>query len=126
MATTGTPTWSDLIGEVRTLLQDKLVTSGGMLRYSDDELFEGINGFMWEVRVKRPDLFLGIGLRKPLPRYSAAQDMQVAFPLDMSVYDAFVYYLAGRQEIREDTWANDGRAVTLMNKGISQLLTVQS
>jgi hypothetical protein len=119
-------TWGDLILEARTILQDKLPTSGSALRYTDDEMFESINGFMTEVRTKRPDLFIWLGLRKPTPRYAAALDMNTPFPLDMSVYDAFVYYLCGRQELREDTWANDGRAVTLMNKGVSQLLSIQS
>jgi len=108
------------------MLQDKLPTSGSALRYSDDEMFESINGFFTEVRAKRPDLLLPLGLRRPLPRYAAAVDMKTAFPLDLSVYDAFVYYLVGRQELREDTWANDGRATTLMNKAISQLLSIQS
>jgi hypothetical protein len=119
-------TWGDVILEARTLVQDKLPTSGSALRYTDDEMFEGINGFLSEVRVKRPDLFLPLGLRRPLPRYSAAGDMTTPFPLDLSVYDAFVYYLVGRQELREDTWSNDGRAVTLMNKAVSQLLSIQS
>lgn len=123
-------TFGTLIQEARTLMQDKLPTSGGMLRYTDDELFESINGAMAETRTKRPDLFLRIwgrnSLRMPLPYYSAANNMNTPFPVDVSVYNAFVYYIAGRQELREDVFADDGRAVTLMNKFVSQLLTVQS
>ena len=119
-------TWGDLILETRTLVQDKLPTSGSALRYTDDEMFETINRFVTEVRTKRPDLFLPLGLRRPLPRYSAAVDMTMPFPFDLSCYSAFVYYLTGMAELREDTWANDGRAVTLSNKAISQLLSVQS
>ena len=126
MPITNPRTWGDLILEARTLLQDKLPTSGSALRYSDDEMFESINGFMTEVRTKRPDLLLPFGIRQPLPRYAAAVDMTTPFPLDLSVYDAFIYYLVGRAEIREDTWANDGRAVTLLNKAVSQLLSIQS
>jgi hypothetical protein len=126
MPIANTRTWGDVILEARTLLQDKLPTSGSALRYTDDEMFESINGFLTEVRTKRPDLLLPFGLRNPLPRYAAATDMNTAFPLDLSVYDAFVYYLVGRQELREDTWATDGRAVTLMNKAVSQLLSIQS
>jgi hypothetical protein len=48
------------------------------------------------------------------------------FPLDLSVWSAFVYYLVGRAELREDTWSDDGRATAMMNKAVSQLLSVQS
>lgn len=123
-------TFGSIVGEARTLLNDKIGTAGGSLRYSDDELFEAINGAMAEVRNKRPDLFLRTfgrtSLRAPLPYYTAANDMGTAFPLDYSTYNAFVYYVVGRSELREDTFSDDNRAVTLMNKFTSQLLQVQS
>lgn len=119
-------TLGELIGEARTLLQDKLPTSGGVLRYSDQELFECINSFMTEVRTKRPDLFLPSGLRTPIKFYNYVSDMGTVFPLDTSVWSAFVYYLVGRSELREDTWSDDGRATAMMNKALSQLLTIQS
>lgn len=119
-------TFGTLINEARTLLQDKLPTSGSALRYSDDEFFECINAFMAEVRAKRPDLFLRLGLRVPLGFYTAAQNMNTPFPLDTSVWSAFVYYLVGRTEMREDTWSDDGRATAMMNKAVAQLLQVQS
>jgi hypothetical protein len=107
-------------------LQDKLPTSGGALRYSDDEMFESINSMLAEVRTKRPDLFMPFGLRSGVPFYSAATDMDQPFPLDTSCYSAFVYYLVGRAELREDTFSDDSRAVSMMNKALSQLLSVQS
>ena len=120
-------TLGTLIGEARTLLQDKLGTNGGALRYTDDEMFESINALLTEVRTKRPDLFLpNSGLRRPVPYYSSATDMNLEFPLDTSVYSAFVYYLVGRAELREDTFSDDSRAVSMMNKALSQLLTIQS
>lgn len=119
-------TFGTIIGDARTLLQDKLPTSGGALRYSDDEMFEAINRFMLEVRTKRPDLFLSYGMRKALPVYSAAKDMNTTFPLDPSCYSAFVYYAVGSAELREDVWSDDSRAVSMMNKALAQLLTVQS
>lgn len=123
-------TFGTLVGEARTLLQDKLPTSGNALRYSDEELFESINGAMVEVRMKRPDLFLRAfgrtSLRMPMPFYSAALDMNTPFPLDLQAYQAMVYYCVGRQELREDTFSEDSRAVTLMNKFVSQLLSLQS
>jgi hypothetical protein len=119
-------TLGSLIGEARTMLQDKLPATGSALRYTDDEMFEAINGMMAEVRTKRPDLFLPVGLRKPMPFYSSATDMDTPFPLDTSCYSAFVYYLVGRAEMREDTWSDDGRATAMMNKAVAQLLTIQS
>jgi hypothetical protein len=118
-------TFGYLIGEARTLLQDKLTTSGGLLRYSDDEMFEGVNAFMTEVRTKRPDLWLAFGLRQQLPFYTTV-DMTVEFPLDLSVWSACVYYLVGRAELREDTFSEDSRAVSMLNKAVSQLLSIQS
>jgi hypothetical protein len=126
MPTTAVPTLGALIESARTILQDKLPTSGNTLRYSDDELFECLNTFMLEVRTKRPDLFLPLGLRTPVLVYSAESDMNTPFPLDTSVWSAFVYYIVGRTELREDTFSEDSRATAMMNKAVSQLLTVQS
>jgi len=116
-------TIGDVLNEARTLLQDK---AGSEKRYTDEELLEAFNGFMTEVRAKRPDLFLGtIGLRTPVPAYTTSQ-LGAAFPLDMSVYDAFVWFVVGRSEAREDTFSDDSRAVTMLNKAVSQLLQVAS
>lgn len=115
-------TIGDVLNEARTLLQDK---AGSEKRYTDTELLEAFNGFMVEVRAKRPDLFLVIGLRNPTPYYTTSQ-LTVNFPLDFAVYDAFVYYVVGRCEAREDTFSEDSRAVTFMNKAVSQLMQVAS
>lgn len=125
-------TFRTLIMEVRTLIQDKdsavsdPTTGTGGTRFSDDEMFQNINGFMLEVRLKRPDIFLLIGLRNGVPYYNATTDLDSPFPLDTSVYNAFVYYVVGRCELRDDPYSDDSRAVTLMNKALAQLLTVQS
>lgn len=117
-------TIGDLIGEARTLLQDKVQLP--VYRYSDDELMRTFNAAMNEVRTKRPDLFLGLGLRTPLTVYVVPGDLTTTFPFDMSVYNAVVYYLVGRTELREDTFADDSRAVGMMNKFNAQLLSLQS
>lgn len=112
-----------LIAEARTLLQDK----GALLpfRFTDAEVMEAFNGAMVEARFKRPDLFMEMGLRSPVPTY-AASDFALPFPLDATVYPAFVYYVVGRCEMREDTFADDSRAVALMNKFTSMLLKPMS
>lgn len=123
-------TFGSMVEEARTLLNDRLGTAGGELRYSDDQLFEAINGAVAETRNKRPDIFIRVfgqrSLRTPIPYFTAAQDMDTPFPFDYSTYNAFVYYVVGRSELREDTFSDDNRAVTLMNKFASQLLSVQS
>lgn len=117
-----TRTLGTLVAEARTLLQDKITDGDGAYRYSDAELFENINGAFMETRTKRPDLFLSMGLRATVPMYDAAVDMDVPFPLDPSVYTSVLYYVVGRAELREDTFAQDSRAVSLMNKFVSSLL----
>ncbi len=117
-------TLGTLIAEARVLLQDVSPTSGGVLRYSDDELMQCINAAMIETRAKRPDLFLPLGLRVPVPYYNAETDQAVAFPLDTSVYNAFVYYIVGRSEMREDTFADNSRAAVLMTKFQSELMAL--
>lgn len=112
-----------LIAEARTLLQDTDPVPS--YRYTDVEMLQAFNGAMSETRVKRPDLFLELGLRNPVPYYGLA-DLNAPFPLDSGVYSAFVFYIVGRSEMREDVFTEDGRASTLMAKFIQQLLTVAS
>lgn len=111
--------------EARTLLQDKVGTNPDY-RYSDDELLEALNGALLEARAKRPDLFLGtLGLRTALPLYTA-DDFDSEFPLPEMVYPTVLNYVVGRTSLRDDTYANDSRAVVMMNRFVNQLLGVQS
>ena len=115
-------TIGDLLSEARTLLQDKVTP----YRYSDDELLEAANGAMAEARAKRPDLFLGtLGLREALPLYTG-DDLEEEFPLPEWVYPTFLSYVVGRTSLRDDTYANDSRAVVMMNRFVNQLLGVNS
>jgi hypothetical protein len=80
-----------------------------------------------EARAKRPDLFIFVGgLQNAWPMYDAATDMNVPFPLNPTVYSSMVYYVVGRTELREDTFSQDSRAVSMMNKFVSQLLGIAS
>lgn len=116
-------TIATLISEARTLLQDSDPVPG--YRYTDAEMLQAFNGAMSETRAKRPDLFLDLGLRNPVPFYTVT-DLAAPFPLDTNVYSAFVFYVVGRSEMREDVFTEDGRAQVLMAKFIQQLLTVAS
>jgi hypothetical protein len=116
-------TIATVLAEARTLLQDKHTP----YRYTDDELLEAFNGIVAEIRAKRPDMFLGagIGLRDPVPYYTMA-NTTTPFPLPATAYNACLYYVVGRSSLRDDTYADDSRAVTMMNKAVTSLLTVAS
>lgn len=114
-----------LLTEARGLLSD--TTAGGtVVRYADTDLIAAFNDALVQARAKRPDLFLDIGLRNPVPQYAMPADAATAFPLDYGFYPAFLFYVVGRSELREDTFSDDNRAVTMMNKFISQLMQVAS
>jgi hypothetical protein len=107
------------------LLQDESSVDGST-RFSDADLIAAFNDALLQTRAKRPDAFLDMGLRNTVPQYDAAADAATTFPLDPIYYPAFLFYIVGRCELREDTFADDGRAVTLLNKFASQLLQVAS
>jgi hypothetical protein len=120
-------TIAGIVSEARSILNDTVETAGAAYRYSDQDILDCINAAVREARVKRPDLFLSAGLRTPITLF-VEDDISGAtpFPYDYSLYDPIVYYVVGRCELREDTFTNDARATTLMNKFVSQLLQVAS
>lgn len=115
-----------LLLEARGILNDVVPTDGGVTRYSDADLIAAFNDAVQQARTKRPDLFIAMGLRAPVPQYAMPNDRGTAFPFDPSIYAACLYYIVGRSEMREDTFSDDSRATVLMNKFVSQLLAVQS
>jgi len=117
-------TLGSLITTARNTLNDTIQVSGAF-RYSDQELYDALNEGLQLARAKRPDIFLDMGLRNPVPQYQTT-DTAVPFPIDLAYYAAIVFYVVGRTELKEDTFADDNRAVTLMNKFTSQLLSVSS
>ena len=109
----------------RNTLNDTVQVSGAF-RYSDQELMDAFNEALVMARAKRPDAFLDMGLRNAVPQYQVATDEGLNFPLDVGYAPAFVFYIVGRTELKEDTFTDDNRAVSLMNKFVSLLLSVQS
>ncbi len=114
-----------LLLDARGILNDTVPTSGGT-RYSDADLIGAFNVAALQARTKRPDLFLFMGMRTPMLQYSMPKDQNTPFPFDQSIYPAFLYYIVGQSEMREDTFSDDSRATVMMNKFVSQLLGVQS
>ena len=110
-----------LIAEARQLLNDEIPISGAP-RYADAELVAALNEGLLQVRTKRPDAWLRYGLRKATPVYALPTDANSVLPFEDQFYSPLLFYVVGRSELTEDTFADDGRAVTLMSKFAAMLL----
>lgn len=113
-------TLGGLFTEARRILSDD-----DKIRYTDADLVAAFNDALLQVRAKRPDAFVALGLRAPVPQYTAG-DLGVAFPLDQMFYTPIMFYVIGFSEAHEDTFSNEGRAVVFMNKFVSGLLKIES
>lgn len=109
--------------DVRNILNDT-IQSNGSYRYSEQEVFNAINDAIQQVRYVRPDACLAIGLRNSIPQYSPVTDMNVKWPLPNVYYPAVVFYVVGRIETKDDTFADEKRAPLLMAKFKQMLLSV--
>jgi predicted metal-dependent hydrolase len=112
-------TVSDYLGDARVLLQDTRVP----YRYSDDDLLRNLNIGLQNARKLRADLFLPQTDMVP-PQYTAA-DLAKVIPIEFGYRDAFVYYMVGRAQLRDEESTTDSRAAGLMNKFVGQLLSIQ-
>lgn len=101
-------TVGDYITSARTLVQDQRVP----YRYPDADLARYVSEAVTEARRVRPDMFFG-ATRLDLPIYGAGS-MATVVPLPDNYFTQVVNYVAGRAEMRDDTFAVDGRAMTLM------------
>lgn len=114
-------TVQDYLDRARTLLLD---TYDGPYRYSTEDLVEALNMGILEARRLRPELFQA-SFRTTLPDFSASS-LTDAVPIDPQYRVAFVYYICGSCQLRDDENNQDSRAVTFLNKFTSQMLTIQS
>lgn len=101
----------DALTDARVILND---TDGD--RYTDDQLVSDLNNALSMTKMLRPDVFK---LGEALPEFTSA-DLGVLptptdFPLPEIFYQSFVYYLAGNAELRDDEFAVDNRAMTLLS-----------
>lgn len=111
-------TVADYVVEVRRLIQDTVAP----YRYSDANMVSALNMGLLEVRRLRPDLFVGLGLRKDVPDFTAvgAQDV----PMDPQYRASLVYYMAGQTQLMDEETTQDARASVFLNKFVSQLLSI--
>jgi hypothetical protein len=111
---------SDYLSEARRLLQDKAVP----YRYEDNEIVTALNIAIGEAARIRPDMFQDY-YGSELPSYttidlSALVDIPAAFRM------AFLYYIVGYNQLADQEDVTDARSSALLNKFVSQLLTVSS
>lgn len=107
-----------IIDAARILLQD---TRAGAYRYDDPSLILHLNDAVLEARRIRPDLFLP-SYAVPA-EYTSKTDL---FTLELMYRPAFVYYVAGKAQLRDDETGQDGRATVLLNKFVAQLTVMPS
>lgn len=105
-------TYSDIIKQAQVILNDE-----GGSRYTADQLLVYVNAAVRQVRVLRPDLFLG-RLAKPITNGALID----ALPIPEEYVQVLVDYTAGMAELREDEFVDDGRAATLLGKFKSSLV----
>lgn len=93
-----------VLTRVGTILQDK-----ELARYTEAELRSLVVDAIQHARTVRPDLFIG-EYQTPLPDDVLPTDV---LPLPDSLFSSLCYYVAGCAELRDDEFAQTGRAMTL-------------
>lgn len=99
-------TLSDLIDQIRTLLQDTDNLSGEY-RYSTDSIVTNINQGMIELYRMRPDAFMANGWK--IVQFSVA-DPGADLVIEQQLVPALVYYAVGLTQARDDEQNQDARA----------------
>lgn len=113
-------TVQDYVDRARVLLLDTVEP----YRYATDDLVENLNMGILEARRIRPDLLKSY-FRTTLPDYSAAS-LSATVDIDPQYRVAFVYYICGQAQLRDNEEVQDSRAALFLNKFTSQLLITAS
>lgn len=109
-------TIKDYITSARILLQD---TVDMPYRYADADFQLALDLALDEAFRIRPDLFIKVAVTSMV-----GADIETAEPpIPRGYQSAFLYYITGHVQLRDDEATTDARASTLLNKFIAQLLT---
>lgn len=109
----------DCLREARSIINDE----DAPFRYTDASLLRILNTALREVYSLRPDAFVGNFQSGVLSANDATdyveadllQSPETAFPIDDRLfYSPVVLYVAGKAELSDDEFANDGRAMTIL------------
>jgi len=111
-------TVSDYVTEARVLLQDTVVP----YRYPDADLVRALNIGLQEAYRMRADLFLS-ALDFTIPNVTTLSD---PVPMEMGYRQAFIYYMVGRAQLRDQEDTTDQRAGALLQKFAAQMLVLAS
>jgi hypothetical protein len=100
------------VTSARVLLQDTVAP----YRYADDELVLAFSMGLMDARKLRPDLFLDYFREEAeFPSYTTNDSTDVSF-IDEQYRTAFLYYIVGHAQLRDDEPTQDSRASALLNK----------
>ncbi|HLL28970.1 MAG TPA: hypothetical protein VKT73_15140 [Xanthobacteraceae bacterium] len=108
-------TVADYVSYARVLLQDQVVP----YRYPDNDLVQALNIAVFESRRLRPDLYIG---GAALPSFSAPDTTAVA--IDPQYRMAFVYFMCGHAQLRDEENTQDARASEFLNKFSAQMVSI--
>jgi len=106
-------TVGDYLTTARVLLQDTVEP----YRYSDASLIVAFNLAIGEARSMRPDMFVATR-GATLPVFTATSD---SVTVDPQYHSAFVYYICGHAQLRDDEATQDTRAAGFLGKFVSRL-----
>lgn len=104
---------SDLIRRARTMLQDEHVT----YRYSDGQLIDAINDGLDEISRRRADLFMFSNFG---PTYVGTIGDTISLPA--AYHPVLTDLVVASMMMREDEYANDGRAASLYGAALGRLV----
>ena len=89
------------------------------IRYPRAQLRNYVVDAIVEARSVRPDLFVA-SYQTPLPGSLNEGD---TIPLPDQFFNTICYFLAGKAELRDDEFANDGRAMTLLKSFTQKMVS---
>ena len=111
-------TVTDYLRETRILLQDTVPT----YRYADADLISALNLAIMTARRNRPDLFMDV---VTIPQFVVADiATSKAFPMDVQYRVAFLFFMVGFAQLRDEEDTQDSRAVAFISKFTQQLMTL--
>lgn len=109
------------LDQARVLLQDTTEP----YRYSNLDLVTALNLAFLEARRIRPDLMRAFFRDNEMPEYVVGS-LGATVEVDPQYRMAFVYYMCGNIQLRDEEENTDARAAQFLNKFTSQLLVTQS
>ena len=113
-------TVQDYVDRARVRLLDQVEP----YRYPTIDLVEALNMGILETRRLRPDLLRGY-FNTSLPDFTVGA-LNAVVPIDPQYRVAFVYYICGHAQLRDDENNQDSRSAAMLNKFVAQMLNIQS